>query len=163
MDINDITAKLKIDVQLCCGFEVTDTVLRRRGRYPLGMILGENWNDQSVVTDDQQAYDRWLTRTVIQTLSISRSLPRGYAAGSISSILIGFAKANLDGHDLSATDLIAYAQGNDNTALRYIALLEKDGWIEVSPLDPDRRRLTEAGHIMVRKMWQRCSHLYETD
>jgi DNA-binding MarR family transcriptional regulator len=129
----------------------------------MGIILGDKATDQSPETDDQTAYNRWLTRTVVQTLLINRNLPRGYVEGSISLILIGFAKAYLDGHDLAVTDLITYAQGKDNTARRYIALLEKDGWIDVSPADPDRRRLTEAGHIMVRKMWQRCRHLYETD
>jgi hypothetical protein len=130
------------------------------GRIPLGMNLGEN-RTNPVLEPDDTAYNLWLSQMVAQMFVMNSVFPKGHVPGSIPMLLMGIAKAQLDGHELSVSDIVGHARRCEPTGLRYIAMLEKYDWICRSPADPERCRLTPSGDALIRKMWQRSRYIYE--
>lgn len=124
------------------------------------MSLGENQPILAPEPNDA-AYNLWLSRMVMQMFAMNSVFPRGHVPGSIPALLMGIAKAQLDDHELSVSDIVSYARGGESTARRYIAMLEKYDWICRSPVDPERCRLTPVGDALIRKMWQRSRYIYE--
>lgn len=125
------------------------------------IVQDDDNNDRVVKANPDAEYSRWLSRMVVQMLVFNSVLPKGYVPGSIPLLLIGIAKAQLDGNALSVSDILAQAKGLESTSLRYIDVVERKGWVCRDPADSERCCLTEAGDALVRKMWHRSRYLYD--
>lgn len=113
--------------------------------------------------DFDAEYRRWLSRMVLQIIVLNGALPPGHATNSVQLMLLTVAKAALDGQELTVADIVAYARarGAVETSLRYLDLLERNGWVCRNPAQPDHCRPTEEGDALVRMMWQRSRNLYD--
>jgi predicted transcriptional regulator len=122
-------------------------------------VLAGNQNDNGPEAGAGSDYDRWLTSIVLQGLTINRILPASYVEHSIPVLLMGLAKASLDGHGLTASDIAMASNVNLNITRRYLALFEKDGYTRRDPKNQDAYLLTEFGESFVWKIWIECRKL----
>ena len=115
---------------------------------------------QSLEADDDTPVPK-LDPVLIRLLILTRSLRHKHFGSDLDqdpswTMLLELAWADLQGREISITSLCIGSGSPDTTALRYIKILEDDGFIARTPDKHDRRRsfvyLTPSGRKALAEM-----------